>query len=267
MTDIVKRKSIADMYQLKLSILGKYKILNSIDEEINKSYEEINGYRPYDIRYHGLPHGKNAYEKHVDRACWQYLIRLFELEKYMLCSDFEKMRYQIDNYDFPVFTIENAEGYIASLKDIIYDNVRTMMKSVYQRITEQTYYTGGTSFNSSVKKKRNNNGIDKHFIITTHDYTRVYGYYTVKPTITDDLEKLCYILNGKSLPEETLIRSISRNDENPEAENEYFKIRLCKNGNTHYWIEDNTRNKLNIYGADPSKIGENIKIKVFDKAS
>jgi hypothetical protein len=265
--ELIKRKSIADIFQIKTDLLQKIDQFQKLDTDISKQFEELNGYSPFYLQGDKFPFGENREEKYVDRTCWQYLIRLFELEKYMLCTDYENMQKQIDGYDFPVFTVENAEGYIEGLKDIIYNNVRTMMKSVYERITEQTYYTG-SSYSTREKKKRNNNGIDGHFIITTGDYSRVYGYYNSRPTITDDLEKLCYILNGKSLPEKTLIRSMSKyGKENGEAENEYMKVKLCKNGNTHYWIEEGTRNKLNIYGADPSKIGENIKIKVFDKAS
>jgi len=259
----VKRKSITEIFNLKQILLTQLSMLEKLDNEIEKDLSEIKGYRPYRIEYRFDNYSDNRAEKYIDRTCWQYLIRLFELEKYMLCTDYEKMQKQIDQFDFPVFTIENAEGYIASLKDIIYDNIKTMMKSVYERITDSYYYTGGSNYNSSTKKKRNNNGIDTTFIITTYDYSRVFGYYRDKPTITDDLEKLCYILDGKKLPDHTIIDQL-RTNKKPESENEYFKLKVCKNGNTHYTLQDDIKNKLNIYGGDPSRIGENIKIKVFD---
>ncbi|GEM_PF-2746901 len=265
MNEIVKRKSIEDIYKIKLTMLSQLESLQKLDKEISEAFRDLNGYEPVRIDYRYDNHGENREEKYIDRTCWKYLIRLFELEKYMLCTDYEKVCKQIDDFNFPVFTIDNAEGWIASLKDIIYDNVRTMMKSVYERITEGHYYTGGSSYSTRAKKKRNNNGIDKHFIMTTHDWSRVFGYSYSRLTVTDDLEKLCYILNGKKLPEKTIIRTLERYGKNDTAENEFFKIKLCKNGNTHYWIEENTRNKLNLYGADPSKIGENLRIKVFDK--
>lgn len=259
--EIVKRKSIPEIYRIKCDLLQKLEELEKIDNTLNETFSEIHGYRPYDLMYR-LPHGKRPQEKYVDRDCWEYLIRLFELEKYMLCTDFEKLQKQIENFDFPEFNIENANGYIASLKDIIYDNIKSMMKSVYDRITQQTYYTG-SGYSNRHKKKRNNNGVDKHFIITTNDWHRVFSYWTDRPTVTDDLEKLCYILNGKSLPAKTLICQIEKKDEKAEAENEYFKIKCMKNGNTHYWLTDDTRNKLNLYGPEPGRIGENIRIKVF----
>ena len=259
----VKRKTIAEIFQIKLDLLQKLEEIDKLDTSLDLEFQEIKGYRPYRISYQFDVYGEKRQEKYIDRTCWNYLIRFFELEKYMLCTDYEKMQKQIDGFDFPVFSIENAEGYIAILKDIMYDNVKTMMKSVYERITDSCYYTGGSSYNSSTKKKRNNNGIDSNFIITTHDYSRIFGYYRDNPTITDDLEKLCYILDGKKLPSNTIIYQL-RGDKFAEGSNDYFKIKCCKNGNTHYTLQDDIKNKLNLYGGDPSRIGENIKIKVFD---
>jgi hypothetical protein len=72
---------------------------------------------------------------------------------------------------------------------------------VYADIIKGTYYVG-SGFNAT-KKKRNNMGIDKSFILHTRDWSSTYGYWQNTPTITDDLEKVCYILSGLSLPEKT----------------------------------------------------------------
>ena len=77
---------------------------------------------------------------------------------------------------------------------------------------------------------------------------------------------MCYIFDGESLPKVTIIDTMkSSKDGLNIAENKYMKIKVCKNGNTHYWLSDETRNKLNLYGADPSRIGENIRIKTLDR--
>jgi hypothetical protein len=80
----------------------------------------------------------------------------------------------------------------------------------------------------------------------------------------DDLEKVCYILNGESLPEKTL-RDELRGDKKTTASNPYMSVKLCQNGNTHFTIEDSTRTLLNRSGPNGSQIGENIKIKVFER--
>lgn len=103
-------------------------------------------------------------------------------------------------------------------------------------------------------------------LIDTRDYSSVFGFYSRSrdPSITDDLEKVCYILDGKTLPEVTL-KATLRGDKATEGKNEYFSVKICKNQNTHYTLEDETRRKLNLYGPEGAVIGENIKIKVFDK--
>mgnify|MGYP001180852408 FL=1 len=117
------------------------------------------------------------------------------------------------------------------------------------------YYTG------NVKKKRNNSKIEKRFILLTYDYDSIYGYSN-RNTITDDLEKICYLINGIKLPEKTLKQKMYENKEGI-GENDYFKIKVCKNGNTHYELDDDIVVKLNTICADRNAIGDAIKIKVF----
>lgn len=260
--ELVKRHTVSDIFQIKVELLRQIGDLQKLNNAIDEGYKKLDGYSPLRLENRFDNYDKNREEKHVDRTCWLYLIKLFELQKYMLCTDYEKMMEDIDRFNFPVFTVENAEGYLGSLKDIIYNNVREMMRSVFERITDSHYYTGN-GFRGRAEKKRNNNGIDKHFIITTYDYSRVFEYWRRGPSITDDLEKLCYILNGETLPKETIMQQFNRFEPDTTAENKYFKIKICKNGNTHYWIKESTRKKLNLYGADPSSIGEGMKIKVF----
>ena len=262
MSGIVKRKTIEDIYKIKLDLLYDLKELVKISNKIDETIQDIKGYAPFRIDFRYDSWDDNRETKYIDRTCWIYLVNLFELQKYMLCTEYKKMRDDIDKFNFPEFTIENANGYIQSLKHIIYDNVKTMMKTVYNKITEETYYTGA-GYTNRKEKKRNNNGIDSMFILTTYDYSRIFRY-SGTPTITDDLEKLCYILHGEKLPDNTLIQNMY-SEKKYEMENKYFKIRCCKNGNTHFHINEETRNKLNLYGSDPTKIGENIKIKIFDR--
>lgn len=261
MDSLVKRKTIQDIFEIKINLLSQLKELEILSSKIDEKFKELNGYEPFRLEFRYDNYDNNKEVKYIDRTCWNYLVNLFELQKYMLCTEYKKMREDIDKFNFPEFTIENANGYIESLKYIIFDNVKTMMKTVYNRIIEETYYTG-TGYSNRQKKKRNNNGIDKMFILMTCDYSRIFRYSN-SPTITDDLEKLCYILNGEKLPENTIIQEMCKGNKH-EAENKYFKIKCCKNGNTHFWINEETRNKLNLYGSDPTKISENIKIKIFD---
>jgi hypothetical protein len=91
-----------------------------------------------------------------------------------------------------------------------------------------------------------------------------YSYGWGRPTITDDLEKVCFILSGFPVPDVTC-KDIMRRDKVREYKNEFFSLKICQNGNTHYWLNEDVRNKLNLIGSGHDRFGENIKIKIFDK--
>lgn len=262
-TRIIKRLTLQDIYLIKLKCIEKIEEIEKIQKEINDLFDSLEGYTPVRLDNKYNTHGKNRSEKYTDRTCWRLLIQMFELKKYMLCTKYDKMSDDIENFNFPVFNIENANGWINDLKNVIYENVTELCKQVFENITNDCYYTG-SGYSNREKKKRNNNGIDNFFILTTYDYSNIFGYHWNRPTVTDDLEKCCYILDGKTLPDST-IKDKMRSEKINECANDYFNIKVCKNGNTHYKIiNNNIINKLNKIGAGNSKIGEDIKIKVFD---
>lgn len=265
MNEITHRLSIADMFRLKTEALDALKRFDAMEQETRAIYNALHGYAPFRVEYRYEYYGDDAEIKNIDRTCWRLLVQIADLKRYMLCTEYDKMERAIEEFMFPEFTIENAEGYISSLKSIIYENVKTMMRSVYDQITGGHYYTG-SGYSSRQKKKRNNNGIDKTFILATGDYHRISGFYchTTRPTVTDDLEKLCYLFDGKKLPDHTIIEQM-RSDGRSEGSNEYFHIKLCKNGNTHFTLTDEIRNKLNAYGGNTSLIDKAVKIKVFEE--
>lgn len=248
-----KRHDIESLFRLKLEILEEYKKFNEADQNTRKLLEQVRGHSKYSIRTY---ENGTTEEQNVDQSIWRYLVNLFNLERYMLCTEYDKLQKDIENNRTPVYTIENAYSWIESLKSIINENVIMMCKNVYNNIVNGTYWTG------NVKKKRNNNGVNKKFILTTNDYNRVYGFCMTRPTITDDLEKVCYLLNGEILPENTLIDN-ARINRLEEVGNNYFSIRMYQNGNTHFTLTDDTVNKLNMIGSDGRVLGSDIKIKVF----
>ncbi len=264
MNDIIKRPIISDIFIMKIKALNKIKEVEEITKELDSILEKYHRFKPYRIDWKYGNYDSNREEKYIDRICWYYLVSLFELKKYMLCTEYDKMNKEIESFQTPVFNIANAEAWLSQLKSLIYKNIKTMLKTVYDKIITDYYYTG-SGYSNRKKKKRNNNGVDKNFILTTNDYNMVHGYYSYYGhiTITDDLEKACYLLDGKTVPVKT-IKETMRENKTSEAENKYFKIKVCKNGNTHYTIFEDTRNKLNLIGPDGNIIGEKIKIKLFD---
>lgn len=254
---------IKDIYDKKIQMIKNCKEIERLVDENKSLAESIDGYDPLQLNHRQYKH-QDGYEKYIDRTCWYFLSNQFNLQKYMLCTEYKKMNQDIEDNKTPDFNPVNALGWVRQLKDLIYDNVKTLIEKVFADITEKVYYTG-SGYSNEKKKKRNNNGIDKFFIITTYDYRRVFGY-SCDPTITDDLEKCLYILNGKLVPE-VPIKDTMRKNKIDTAENEYMKIKVCKNDNTHYWIKsEKVLNILNRIGSGESNLfGENIKIKIFEK--
>lgn len=259
MSDIQVRHTVESLFTLKLALLRDMEAMQGLAVSIQERFEEFNGHSPLRVENNFRYDGKNVNERAVDQGLWLYLVRLYSLEKYMLCTDWEKMRKEIENCKTPVFTPENANGWLAGLQGLIMDNVRTLVKQVYRQVIDGIYYVGGRNGD---KKKRNNNGIDARFIIHTNDWSSVMTYWSMRPSIMDDLEKVCYLLDGKTLPEKTL-REVMQYAKQPEASNDYMSVKLCQNGNTHFVMADATRDALNRYGPDGATIGENIKIKIF----
>jgi len=262
MNSLIKRYTPESLYGLKMKIIETVERIETDHKQLTFLLNNIDGYVPFylDDRTHLC--GDDRIQRYIDRQFWLYLVRLYELEKYMLYTEYEKMIKDLDNFKFPEFTAGNAKSWINQLKEMIFDNVKYMAENVYNKIVNNFYYTG-SSYSTREKKKRNNKGIDSFFILSTGDYNMMFNYWRETPTVTDDLEKLCYILDGKKLPKVTL-KQQARTEKEAEAENDYFNVKFCKNGNTHYRIKEETLHRLNSICPDGSTIGEDIKIKVFE---
>lgn len=239
-----------------------HKIILETDATASSLCEEFSGWTPWTIR---MNYGNNnndrttQAERYFDRICWQYLVSRVRIEKYMLSTEYEKLSKDIDEFRTPSFTRENVTGWMRGLEVQIYDNVARLVKTVYKEICEGVYYT---TPNYRQKKKRNNNGIDKFFILRTADFFRI-GSGRSSATVTDDLEKVCYILSGTALPEETAIMKMQRASTYTYS-GPFFALKLCQNGNTHYTLTEDIKNKLNFFGPEGRVIGENIRIKIFE---
>lgn len=264
MGELKKQLTIEDIYEIRQKALNQFYDIERKCDEIKENLAEINNHSPFrlDIQKDGA-HGDDYRQKIIDKKCWFYLVAVYGLDKYMLCSDYKKMKDQLYNYNFPEFTKDNAEAWLFGLKGMIYESVQKMIEKVFEGITNETYWTGGSSYSTKVKKKRNNDGIDKFFILSTSDYTG-YGWRWDHVSLTDDLEKACYLLDGKLLPKETL-KIKAQSQKVLDVSNDYLKVKFCKNGNTHYAINEDIRSKLNYYGAKKGVFGEKIKIKIFEK--
>lgn len=204
---------------------------------------------------------QETYQKNLNRQFWMILLEKLYMKKYMLCSTYDKLIEDICNNNIPEFNYTSITSWIRGVKKLIYDNVTSLCKEVFERLTNATYQT--SSRWDAPRKKRNNNGVDGYFIITTYDHDRIFDFRNALTT-TDDFEKVLYVLSGKMMPDEPLIRQM-RKDQTDKYENEYIRIRVYKNGNTHYTIKDKgILEKINTIGAGKGTLGEMIKIKILE---
>jgi hypothetical protein len=261
--DVAARHTVESLYALKLETLKAMQSLTAKEVEVSILFQSVHGYTPYRIDSKlGYSCGsENREEKYFDLWAWKYLVDLFHLHRYMLCTEYEKLQKDIEEYQTPVFNPDNARAWLSTLQDLINDNIRVLIHQVFEEITQGTYHTGG--YNGPTKK-RNNNGIDASFILHTNDWSNLFGYWSNQPTITDDLEKVAYIIAGEPLPEKTA-KEIMRDTKSDTYTGEYFSLKACKNGNSHFTLNEEIRQALNLYGPQGAIIGENIKIKVIDR--
>jgi len=89
MSDIVKRKTIEDIYKIKLNLLYDLKEFVKISNKIDETIQDIKGYAPFRIDFRYDSWDDNRETKYIDRTCWIYLVNLFELQKYMLCTEYK----------------------------------------------------------------------------------------------------------------------------------------------------------------------------------
>ena len=255
MSEIIKRLNVKDIINLRNESYCEMKKLEEQMFILDKTCKKLDGIMsaPYQLKKY---YNADAI-KILDYRYWRYMVKYFHLQDFMLSSEYEKLSNQVENYQTPEFTEKNVIGWVSGMKDLINNGVKNLAETLYRALINAKYITENKT------KKRNNNGVDKRFIIRANDYGYLYSDNR-KPTITDDLEKLCYILDCKELPEHRMKESLYDDGYYyGETSCPYFSIKICKNNNTHYLLTDETVVRLNKVGANSNIIGSDIKIKVF----
>jgi hypothetical protein len=136
--DVDIRLDIEDLFAVKCELMSRLDQLHRIDKSIRDVFDKINGFSPIRLQVQYGTHAQDAGEKYIDQACWHYLVNLAHLERYMLCSDYDRMQQEINGFRAPLFNVPNAQAWMAGLRDLIYDNVRTLVRGVFLKITQGT---------------------------------------------------------------------------------------------------------------------------------
>jgi len=117
--ELAKRKTIKEIYLIKLDLLSAYSRLEKEDKNISLLLEQVNNYSLHRLEYKTNYYGENRIEKEIDKKLWQYLVDFFHLNKYMLCTEYDKVEKQIEDFNFPVFNLENVDIWLSNLKKIV----------------------------------------------------------------------------------------------------------------------------------------------------
>lgn len=258
MNGIEKILTVDELLMIKYRLDATIDAIQQGKEDLHAELEKVEGYAP---REYSTSYNTKADKKEVEKYLWLYLLRAYRVEQYILSDEFNEIQKSVYDEEAPDFTESNVRGWIDGLAERMYSGAVALVKKVYSELVNGTYHVGGWN---GEKKKRNNNGIELNFILSTYDYSLLYDYHNSKPTITDDLEKACYLLDGKQLPDQRL-KETMRLAKATSGKNEYMEITVHKNNNTHYKLTEEARDRLNKYGPAGNEIGEDVKIKILGK--
>ena len=126
--ELKTRLTVTELVDLRERLIVEHDKMYACKDNIQKMFEAINAHDFVVLKISD----SNCYEhpivKSIDQRMWFYMVRLFNLEKYMLCTEYKKLESQICDYDFPEFTLANAEAWLSSVKLLVYENVQKMIE-------------------------------------------------------------------------------------------------------------------------------------------
>lgn len=188
----------------------------------------------------------NAVTKGLDAAVWTHLIGSTDLEKLMDKKARDKFREQLRN-DPPPATAENCLATMQSLigdADMIF---RRGIAEVFSNLDRRFRTHDGFKIGSRIVLNR---------AFGEHGW---WNHYLNHDDSLRDVERVFCVLDGKAHPDR--MGGIIGNIEQARprngcaaaylVENDYFRIRIFKNGNMHvYFLRDDLLRKVNLLLAD-----------------
>jgi hypothetical protein len=205
-----------------------------------------------------------TFDRAIDERSWNYFFGSGRLMDIMSQDDIERFHKKLSDPD--PFTAEEAFKYYNSAEDIAVNSFERLLHSVFEKLTSATYRPGNSWKND--RKKQNNREIDNYFRMSSSIKKGHFGkwewhYYSVP--IYDDLEKVCFLLDGKNPPKQpNTINCRIKSESCNIIGNEYFTITLYLNGNNKVnFLRDDIREKLNKYGPKGNALGVDIKTQIM----
>ena len=208
-----------------------------------------------------LENVRNA-DKKISKACWEYYTKKSGILDLM--TDKDKRKYESELSDTPKFDVISVKTWLNSMNEKYLNTVENLFKETFEDLTRAKYG------HWSNRKQRNNTKVENFFILggaCSSSYS-FHLYEMLDNCVLNRLERSLCLLEGKKplLYPNRISDRVKAMKEGKFIENEYFKLKLHKNGNVHVTIiNEELIEKFNMYCgmADRMSIGNDIKIQKF----
>ena len=194
----------------------------------------------------------------MDYGYWRNFLEINQVEKYLTSNDKEKLFEKLSK-NTPLFNFENATNMLNEFMNSKEATATNMIKKIYEEITDMVFRIG----NKGKNEKRIQTGIPEKFRLSI--FYSHYGFPSYvsdsnsRFTMIDDLERACYLCDGKLQPDRQFtIRSttaLALREGRMHVENDYFSMQMFLNGNVKITFTNlDVLNRLNHWGQKGNRI-------------
>lgn len=256
-SELVKKETLKEMVRsrdeqagIMLEIIRLAKKLQVCCNEISQKIKHPEFIRSDDI---------DDLRKAMDLHFWRKVFDDMQVEKFLTTIDKEKMMEAMEK-DTPSFDISNVYNTVNSFIHSKEATALNLIKKVYENFTDMHFISSG----SKVVEKRLQLGITKVVRASVfYTYGKCIPSY-VSSTYSKfdhiiDLERACYLCDGKLQPDRLqsieAIANKALNSKLDEFQNEYFHVKVYKNGNVKItFLDDEVLKTLNRWGKTGNRL-------------
>ena len=230
---LVKKEKISNILDMRKDFLNKLeKTLKDIEDLQQKALILLGEfYHLPNLSYHcefsQISTDFEAYKKAVDSQLWMHLLDLV-IKPITSSSRYEEIRKMVK--ENPVeFTEKNIIDFFNSLPELQKDLITNLVESLYKKMYPSKFEQYKTNKKAIFKFP------EKYICKNAFNYI-LYSHIS---DFLDDLQKLFLLLDNKVVAkmeyEDLLSTKVNetKNKEKNYYEDEYFKIKIYKNGNLH----------------------------------
>ena len=169
----------------------------------------------------------------TDRAIWHHLIEAYGFEKLMDRQAHDEFRAQLDK-DPPEVTVESAS---ATIKSLVLDADKIFRRGI------------ANAFSQLDRRFRSHDGFkigDRVVLSSAFNEYNSWNHYARHQETLRDIERAFYLLDQREMPEKYAgivgVIDTRRNGHSYEriayeVEDEFFRVKVFKNGNAHLWFK------------------------------